>query len=213
VSHSLSTFFLDIALTGLGPIGLTAYTTPGHIARATLEAAAFQTRAIIGAMAKDSGVDLQYLKVDGGMTNGDLAMQLQADIGGFEVVRPEMRESVLSSSSVKVNYLTYMITGLPLWDLLSSQVRLSGSLGGTSASPRRSTKSTPRVACHSIPRRPRRSVRKSGRDGSAQWSAARPGMQIMLIMAMTIRAVELGVYLYKKVIGLCDMNRIDSSSR
>lgn len=74
------------------PSGLTSYTTPGHIARATLEASAFQTRAIIEAMAKDSGVDLQHLKVDGGMTNGDLAMQLQADIGGFEVIRPEMRE-------------------------------------------------------------------------------------------------------------------------
>ncbi|ELU38238.1 glycerol kinase [Rhizoctonia solani AG-1 IA] len=81
-------------------IGLTAYTTPSHIARATLEASAFQTRAILQAMAKDSGVELQHLKVDGGMTNGDLAMQLQADIGGFEVIRPEMRESTALGSAL-----------------------------------------------------------------------------------------------------------------
>ncbi|KDN43979.1 hypothetical protein RSAG8_05711, partial [Rhizoctonia solani AG-8 WAC10335] len=81
-------------------IGLTAYTTPSHIALATLEASAFQTRAILQAMAKDSGVDLQHLKVDGGMTNSDLAMQLQADIGGFEVVRPEMRESTALGSAL-----------------------------------------------------------------------------------------------------------------
>ncbi|CAE6398346.1 unnamed protein product [Rhizoctonia solani] len=81
-------------------IGLTAYTTPNHIALATLEASAFQTRAILQAMAKDSGVDLQHLKVDGGMTNSDLAMQLQADIGGFEVIRPEMRESTALGSAL-----------------------------------------------------------------------------------------------------------------
>lgn len=43
-------------------------------------------------MKADSGVDLKHLKVDGGMTNGDIVMEVQADIGGFEVVRPEMRE-------------------------------------------------------------------------------------------------------------------------
>ncbi len=45
-------------------------------------------------MKADSRVELKYLKVDGGMTNGDIVMQIQADIGGFEVVRPEMREYV-----------------------------------------------------------------------------------------------------------------------
>lgn len=73
-------------------IGLTQYTNPSHIARATLEAVAFHTKAVIEAMKKDSGVDLKHLKVDGGMTNGDIVMQIQADIGGFDVVRPEMRE-------------------------------------------------------------------------------------------------------------------------
>ena len=72
--------------------GLSSYTNPSHIARATLEANAFQTRAIIESMRLDSGVDLKHLKVDGGMTNGDLVMQILADLGGFDVIRPEMRE-------------------------------------------------------------------------------------------------------------------------
>lgn len=72
--------------------GISQYTNPSHIARATLEANAFQTRAIIESMKLDSGSDLKHLKVDGGMTNGDLAMTVLADIGGFSVVRPEMRE-------------------------------------------------------------------------------------------------------------------------
>lgn len=72
--------------------GLTAYTNPSHIARATLEANAFQTREVIESMLLDSKGDLKHLKVDGGMTNGDLCMQILADIGGFGVVRPEMRE-------------------------------------------------------------------------------------------------------------------------
>jgi glycerol kinase len=75
-------------------VGISQYTNPSHIARATLEANAFQTKAIIESMKLDSGQDLKNLKVDGGMTNGDLAMSILADIGGFDVVRPEMRESV-----------------------------------------------------------------------------------------------------------------------
>jgi len=73
-------------------VGLTQYTNPGHIARATLEAVSYMTRAVIEAMKADSGVELKRLMVDGGMTNGDIVMQIQADIGGFEIVRPEMRE-------------------------------------------------------------------------------------------------------------------------
>lgn len=75
-------------------IGISQYTNPAHIARATLEANAYQTRAVIESMKLDSGNDLKHLKVDGGMTNGDLAMSILADIGGFDVVRPEMRECV-----------------------------------------------------------------------------------------------------------------------
>ncbi|TEB36729.1 glycerol kinase [Coprinellus micaceus] len=81
-------------------IGVSQYTNPSHIARATLEASAFQTRAIIESMKLDSGVDLKHLKVDGGMTNGDLAMEILADIGGFSVVRPEMRESTALGAAI-----------------------------------------------------------------------------------------------------------------
>lgn len=58
------------------------------------------TRAVIEAMKADSGVELKHLMVDGGMTNGDVVMQIQADIGGFEVVRPEMRESTALGSAL-----------------------------------------------------------------------------------------------------------------
>ncbi|KAF8493250.1 glycerol kinase [Russula emetica] len=74
-------------------VGLTSYTTPAHIARATLEANAFQTRSVIDSMKLDSKSELSHLKVDGGMTNGDVAMEVLADVDGFEVARPEMRES------------------------------------------------------------------------------------------------------------------------
>ena len=57
-------------------VGITAYTQKGHIARATLEATCFQTKAILNAMEKDSGKALAELAVDGGMTNSDLCMQV-----------------------------------------------------------------------------------------------------------------------------------------
>ena len=98
--------YWDPAATGL-LIGISQYTNPSHIARATLEANAFQTKAIIESMKLDSGQDLKNLKVDGGMTNGDLAMSILADIGGFDVVRPEMREYVLSHSIQTVS--TWML--------------------------------------------------------------------------------------------------------
>ncbi|KAJ2566238.1 Glycerol kinase [Coemansia sp. RSA 1822] len=74
-------------------VGLTQYATRGHIARATLESVCYQTRAILEAMRKDSGTELRRLRVDGGLTNSDQTMQIQADILDIEVVRPEMRET------------------------------------------------------------------------------------------------------------------------
>ncbi|KAJ2538735.1 Glycerol kinase, partial [Coemansia sp. RSA 1933] len=74
-------------------VGLTQYATRGHIARATLESVCYQSHAILDAMRKDSGHELRRLRVDGGMTNSEQAMQIQADILGIEVVRPEMRET------------------------------------------------------------------------------------------------------------------------
>jgi len=73
--------------------GLTRYVNAGHVARAALEATAFQTREVMDAMEKDSGVTLNELKVDGGMVANDLLMQFQADILGVPVVRPVVAET------------------------------------------------------------------------------------------------------------------------
>jgi glycerol kinase len=73
--------------------GLTRYTNKGHLARAALEAAAFQTREVLEAMERDSGVPLVVLRVDGGMVENGLLMQFQADILDREVVRPRVKET------------------------------------------------------------------------------------------------------------------------
>ncbi len=73
--------------------GLTRYVNKGHIARATLEATAWQTREVVDAMNKDSGVDLTSLKVDGGMVYNELLMQFQADVLGVPVIRPTVAET------------------------------------------------------------------------------------------------------------------------
>jgi glycerol kinase len=74
-------------------VGLSRYNTNAHLARATLEAICFQTRAVAEAMEKDSGVHLDVLKVDGGVTANELCMQLQADILGVPVSRPVVAET------------------------------------------------------------------------------------------------------------------------
>ncbi len=74
-------------------VGLTRYVNKGHIARAALEAVAYQTREVLEAMQKDSGQRLKSLKVDGGMVANDLLMQLQSDILGVPVVRPKVSET------------------------------------------------------------------------------------------------------------------------
>ena len=73
--------------------GLTRFTNKGHIARAALEASAYQTRDIVEAMNKDSGVDLTKLKVDGGMVGNELLMQFQSDTLNVPVVRPSVTET------------------------------------------------------------------------------------------------------------------------
>ncbi len=73
--------------------GLTRYVTKAHIARAVLEATAWQTREIVDAMAKDSGVEITTLKVDGGMTANNLLMQTLADVLDAPVVRPMVAET------------------------------------------------------------------------------------------------------------------------
>jgi len=74
-------------------VGMTRYVNKGHIARAALEATAYQTREVLEAMNKDSGVPLTALKVDGGMVFNETLMQFQSDILGVPVIRPKVAET------------------------------------------------------------------------------------------------------------------------
>ncbi len=93
-------------------VGLTRYINRGHIARAALEATAYQTREVLDAMKKDSGVELKALKVDGGMVYNELLMQFQADILGVPVVRPKVAET----TSLGAAYAAGLAVGF--WDNL-----------------------------------------------------------------------------------------------
>jgi glycerol kinase len=74
-------------------VGLTRFVNKGHIARASLEATAFQTREVLDAMNADTATALPELKVDGGMVHNELLMQFQSDILGVDVVRPVITET------------------------------------------------------------------------------------------------------------------------
>src|SRR5450631_1397981 len=74
-------------------IGLTRYVTRAHIGRAVLEATAYQTREVVGAMEQDSSIRIPELRVDGGMVGNELLMQFQADILDVPVVRPKITET------------------------------------------------------------------------------------------------------------------------
>ncbi len=87
--------------------GLTRFVSAGHIARATLEATAFQSREVVDAMNADSGVELESLKVDGGMVGNELLMQFQADLLGVPVIRPEVPET----TSLGAAYAAGLATG------------------------------------------------------------------------------------------------------
>src|SRR5512136_587628 len=89
-------------------VGMTRYINKGHIARAALEATAFQTREVLDAMNADSGVPLAALKVDGGMVYNELLMQFQADILGVPVIRPTVAET----TSLGAAYAAGLATGL-----------------------------------------------------------------------------------------------------
>ena len=103
VPDSAGVYFVP-ALAGLGSpywdphargtiVGLTRGSTRAHLARATLEAIAFQSAELLAAMAADSGIALTELRVDGGATANDLLMQIQADLLGVPVVRPRVTET------------------------------------------------------------------------------------------------------------------------
>jgi glycerol kinase len=109
------------ALSGLGSpywdphargtiVGLTRGSTKAHLARATLEAIAFQSAELLEAMASDSGIALTELRVDGGATANDLLMQIQADLLGVPVVRPRVRETTALGAA----YLAGLAVGF--WD-------------------------------------------------------------------------------------------------
>ncbi|EON69783.1 glycerol kinase [Coniosporium apollinis CBS 100218] len=85
-------------------LGITQYTQKGHVARATLEATCYQTKAILNAMEKDSGKALTELAVDGGMSNSDLCMQTQADLIGIPVIRPKMRETTALGAAIAAGF-------------------------------------------------------------------------------------------------------------
>ena len=104
--------YWDPGATGL-LVSLTSYTTRAHIARATLEANAFQTRAVIERMKLDSNSELAHLKANGGMTNGDVTMGVLADVGWFRVVRPKVQESTALGSALLVG----ATIGLFGWDI------------------------------------------------------------------------------------------------
>jgi glycerol kinase len=73
--------------------GLTRYANRGHLARAALEATAYQARDVVAAMEQDSGIAIKELRVDGGMIVNELLMQFQADILDVDVVRPRIAET------------------------------------------------------------------------------------------------------------------------
>ena len=85
-------------------VGLTRFVNRGHIARAVLEATAFQTREVLDAMNADSGVPLKALKVDGGMVQNDLLMQFQADVLGVPVIRPRVAETTALGAAYAAGY-------------------------------------------------------------------------------------------------------------
>ncbi len=93
-------------------VGLTRYINKGHIARAVLEATAFQTKEILEAMRQDSGVDLKSLKVDGGMVRNDLLMQFQADILNVPVIRPVITETTALGAAFAAGLCVQYWSGL-----------------------------------------------------------------------------------------------------
>jgi glycerol kinase len=92
--------------------GLTGFATKAHLARAALEATAFQTREVLEAMNRDSGVPLRALKVDGGMVGNELLMQFQADQLGVPVLRPRVTETTALGAAYAAGLAVGYWTGL-----------------------------------------------------------------------------------------------------
>jgi glycerol kinase len=92
--------------------GLTRYANKGHLARAVLEATAFQSREVVEAMEKDSHISLASLRVDGGMVVNDLLMQFQADILNRDVVRPVIQETTALGAAYAAGLAVKFFSGL-----------------------------------------------------------------------------------------------------
>ena len=92
--------------------GLTRYTNKGHLARAVLEATAFQTREVVEAMEKDAGVPVGVLRTDGGMVENELLMQFQSDILDREVVRPLVKETTALGAAYAAGLAVGFYTGI-----------------------------------------------------------------------------------------------------
>ena len=92
-------------------VGLTRYANKGHLARAALEATAYQSREVADAMNTDSGVTLGSLKVDGGMVRDELLMQFQADVLGVPVIRPAVSETTALGASYAAGLATGFWSG------------------------------------------------------------------------------------------------------
>jgi len=99
-------------------VGLTRYANKGHIARAALEATAFQTQEVLAAMEKDAATKLRTLRVDGGMVVNELLMQFQADILGVPVVRPRITETTALGAAYAAGLAVGFWTGTD--DLLAN---------------------------------------------------------------------------------------------
>lgn len=93
-------------------LGMTRYVNKGHVARASLEATAFQTREVVDSMEKDSGVKLTSLKADGGMVANDLLMQFQADILNVPVICPSVAETTALGAAYAAGLAVGMWNGL-----------------------------------------------------------------------------------------------------
>ena len=125
-------------------VGLSRFNTNAHLARATLESICYQSRDVSEAMEQDSGVHVEVLKVDGGVTANDLCMQMQADILGVPVSRPEVAETTALGPHT-----------LPVWPLDSGTTPTNCARTGTSPSAGR-----------------RNGMTSSGRTGYARWKKA-----------------------------------------
>jgi glycerol kinase len=93
-------------------VGLTRFATKAHIARAALEAVAWQTREVLDAMRADTGTALTVLRVDGGMVANDLLMQIQADVTGLDVSRPAVAETTALGAAYAAGLAVGYWTGL-----------------------------------------------------------------------------------------------------